>query len=156
MGRKKHSINIAFTILLLGIFALTSIFVAVMGATVYANSADKMRANFDTRTSLIYLSEKIRANPYNNFSARDLDGATALVLTEEIEGIEYESWIFVANEKLCEARIFAGDTVFPGTAQQIMDLRELDVEIKDGGVEITVLTVSDERNSTFISARTKL
>ena len=155
MGRKKHSVNMLFTILLLGIFALASVFVAIMGAKVYANSADKMQSNFDTRTSLIFLSGKIHTNPSDNFSVRDLNGTTALVLTEEIQGVEYESWIFVVNDKLCEARIFAGDTVFPGTAQQIMDLRELDAEIKDGGIEISVLTISGERNSTFISARTE-
>ena len=154
MGRKKHSVNIMFTVLLLGIFALTAIFVAVMGARVYAHSADKMHANFDTRTSLVYLSEKIRTNPGDDFSVRDVDGSAALVLTEDVNGVKYESWVFVYNDRLCEATVRSGDTVLPGAAQQIMDLHELDVVMRDGGVEISVLTVSGERNSTFISSRT--
>jgi len=142
-----------FTILLLGIFALTAIFIAVMGANVYANSAEKLQANFDTRTSLVYLSEKIRTNPSDDYKVREVDGNTALVLTEKIGDTVFESWIFVANDRLCEVTIMQGDTVLPGVAQQIMDLRSLDVQKKDGGIEITVVTVAGDVNTTFISGR---
>ena len=153
MGKKNHSINMMFTILLLGIFALTAIFSAVMGATVYANSAEKLQANFDTRTSLVYLSEKIRTNPSDDYDVREVDGNTALVLTEKLGDYVFESWIFVSNERLCEITVMQGDTVVPGTAQQIMDLRSLDAQKKDGGIEITVVTVAGDVNTTFISGR---
>ena len=154
MGKKNHSINMMFTILLLGIFALTAIFVAVMGASVYANSADKLQANFDTRTSLVYLSEKIRTNPDDSFDVRDLYGATALVLTEEISEQTFESWIFVENERLCEVTVAKGDTVVPAVAQQIMSLKSFDAQLKDGGIELTIVTMANETHSTFISGRT--
>ena len=143
-----------FTILLLGIFALTAIFVAVMGAKVYANSADKMHANFETRTSLVYLSEKIRTNPHDDFDIREVDGNTALVITQQFGDHAFESWIFVADERLCETTVVQGDTVFPGTAQQIIPLKSLDLQLKNGGIEITVVTVAGDKNSTFISGRT--
>ena len=154
MGRKSHSVNMMFTILLLGIFALTAIFVAVMGAKVYANSAEKLSANFDTRTSIVYLSEKIRTNPSDSYDIREVDGNTALVLSEEFKGFVFESWIFVSNERLCEITITQGDTVLPGVAQQIMPLRSLDARLVDGGIEITVVTVAGDTNSTFLSGRT--
>ena len=154
MGKKKHSVNMMFTILLLGIFAMAAIFVAVMGAKVYANSADKMQANFDTRTSIVYLSEKIRTNPGDNYEVKEIDGTTALVLTEEINGNVFESWIFVTNNRLSEITVLKGDQVLPGTAQQIMDLKSLDAKIRDGGIEITVVTVAGDVNTTFISGRT--
>ena len=154
MGKKRHSVNMVFTILLLGIFALAAIFVAVMGAKVYANSAEKMQANFDTRTSLVYLSEKIRTNPGGNFQVRELGDAQALVLTEEIAGAVYESWVYVSGDKLCETTVAQGDTVLPGLGQQIMDLKSFDVALKDGGVEITVLTIEGDSDTTFIYGRT--
>jgi len=143
-----------FTILLLGIFALTAVFVAVMGAKVYANSADKMHANFDTRTSLVYLSEKIRTNPGGDYSVSELGGSAALVLPEEVDGTVYESWIFVANDRLCETTIVRGDTVLPGAAQQIMDLKSFVATLRDGGVEITVTTLAGDSDTTFIYGRT--
>lgn len=140
--------------MLLGIFALAAIFVAVMGAKVYANSADKMHANFDTRTSIVYLSEKIRTNPSDNYRVSEINGSTALVLTQDINGTEYESWIFVANDRLSEVTIVKGDPIVPSAAQQIMDLRSLDAVIRDGGIEITAVTLAGDVNSTFISGRT--
>jgi hypothetical protein len=153
LGKKKHSVNMMFTIMLLGIFALAAIFVAVLGAKVYANSADKMQANFDTRTSIVYLSEKIRTCPGDNFDVRDLDGSTALVLSEEIGGHVYESWVFVSGDELRETTVSRGDTVLPGTAQGIMPLKSFDAEVKDGGVEITVVTTENQESTTFISGR---
>ena len=154
MGKRNHSINMMFTILLLGIFALTAIFVAVMGATVYANSAEKLHANFDARTSIVYLSEKIRTSAGDNYDVREVDGNTALVLTEKIGDVVFESWIFVNNDRLCEITIIQGGTVVPGVAQQIMNLKALDAQLKNGGIEITVVTVADDVTSTFISGRT--
>ena len=157
IGKKKHSVNMMFTVLLLGIFALTAIFVAVMGARVYANSADKMHANFDTRTSLVYLSEKIRTSQSDNFSVKSLDdGTTALVLQEVVGETIYESWIFVTNDRLCEITVTQGDKVLPGIAQQIMDLKSFEAIIHDHGVEIIVETLAGDLDSTYIHGRTNL
>ena len=152
MGKKKHSINIIFTVLLLGVFALTAVFVAIMGVSVYSHNAEKLQANFDTRTSLVYLSEKIRTNP-GGFSVREIEGGDALVLTEEVNGTFYESWIFVTNGRLCELTVIQGDTVLPATAQQIMDLTSFDAVLKDGGVEISVETLAGDRSTTFVYGR---
>ena len=152
MGKKKHSVNIIFSILLLGIFALTAVFVAVMGVRVYTNSANKLQENFDTRTSLVYLSEKIRTNP-GGFSVSEVEGRDALVLREEIGGVGYESWIFVKDGRLCELMVVQGAKVLPATAQQIMDLKSLNAELKDGGVEISVETVAGNQSTTFVYGR---
>ena len=154
MGKKSYSVNMLFTILLLGVFALTAIFVAVMGAKVYANSADKMQANFDTRTSLVYLSEKIRTCPGDGFSIGDVGGNTALVLSEEIGGVLYESWVFVDEGQLYEATVISGDAVSTAAAQKIMPLNSLEASLKDGGVEITVTTAAGDVNTTFVYGRT--
>ena len=154
MGRKKHTINILFAIVLFGVFALTAVFTAVLGVKVYANSAEKMQANFDTRTSLVYLSEKIRTNPEDNYSISEVDGNTALVLASEIGGVVYESWIFVRNDRLCEIMVIQGEKVLPSTAQQIMDLKSFDAVLKDGGIELSVETVGGDRNTTFLYGRT--
>lgn len=143
-----------FTVLLLGLFALTAIFVAVMGVKVYANSAEKMQANFDTRTSIVYLSEKIRTCPDDGFSVRELNGATALVLSEEVDGHNYESWLFVADGKLCECTVSEGGTILPGAAQHIMPLESFDAQLVSGGIELTVVTAAGDRDTTFISGRT--
>ena len=156
MGKKRHSVNIMFTVLLLGLFALTAIFVAVMGVKVYASSAEKMQANFDTRTSIVYLSEKIRTCPDDGFSVRELNGAAALVLSEEVGGNVYESWLFVSDGQLCESTVSSGDTILPAAAQHIMPLESFDARLVSGGIELTVVTAAGDTNTTFISGRAGL
>jgi hypothetical protein len=143
-----------FTLMLLCIFALSAIFVAVLGAKVYANSAEKLQANFDTRTSIIYLSEKIRTCPGDAYRVQEMNGSKALVLSQEVDGTTYEAWIYVHEEKLCEAVVLAGDTVSTAGGQQIMPLRSLDAELTGGGIRITVVTTEDQESTTFISRRT--
>jgi hypothetical protein len=143
-----------FTITLLGVFALAALFVAVMGAQVYAHSADKMQANFDTRTSLVYIAEKVRQCPGENFSIEQLDGADALVLREQHEDRDYESWIYVYDEKMYEVLIASGNTVSPGDGEAIMDLKSMKVEYDGSLLTITVENPEGGKDSLTLSRRT--
>ena len=155
-GKKKHSVNMMFTVMLLCIFALAAIFVAVLGAKVYANSAEKLQANFDTRTSIVYLSEKMRTCPGDAFEVRDIEGSGAIVLSQRIGEDIYESWIYVKDESLCEAVVSAGDIPSPAGGQKIMPLKAMSAEIGDGGIWITVVTPDGHESSTFICGRSGL
>ncbi|MDR1796943.1 MAG: DUF4860 domain-containing protein [Clostridiales Family XIII bacterium] len=154
-GTRSHSFNLVFTILLLGIFAMAAIFVAVLGAKIYANSAEKLQANFDTRTSIVYLSEKIRTSAgAGGVSVQELEGVgDALVLTEAVDGKTYESWIYVRDGELCESTVSAGATVLPAAGQRIMTLKSFSAEVVDGGVTLQVRTADGQTAWTFISGR---
>ena len=160
-GRKSHSMNLVFVILLLGIFAIAAIFTAVLGAKIYESGAQRMQDNFDTRTSVVYLSEKIRtAGGAGDISTRDLPGTgKALVISQTANGKSYESWIFVANGQLCESVVAAGDTPLPSAAQRIMPLTSFAVTQENGGISLTVVTATGTNESaqtitTFLAERT--
>jgi hypothetical protein len=95
VGKKKHAINIILTVTLLGVFALAALTVAVLGAHVYESSADLMKSNYDTRTSLIYLSEKVRQAGDGELSVGSVGKNDALLIDEEIEGETYHTYIYV-------------------------------------------------------------
>jgi hypothetical protein len=153
MGRKKHFINLIFTLTLLGVFALAAVLVAVMGAQVYQHSANNMQANFDTRTSLVYMSEKIRQCPQDGISVGKIEGGDALILAEEYDGEKYESWIYVHKGALHEVLVPAGSPVNSGDGQNIMDINKL--EISDDGtlLTITVENPDGEKDSLSLSRR---
>ena len=142
-----------FTIALLCIFALSAIFVATMGAKVYENSAGKLQENFETRTSLVYLSEKIRTCSEGTADVRDLDGNNALVITTKYEGSTYESWIYVYEGQLREATKAEGITLDPRAGQVIMELSDLTLEKTNKGVTISVTTTEGHTHTTTISRR---
>ncbi|MDR1292565.1 MAG: DUF4860 domain-containing protein [Clostridiales Family XIII bacterium] len=154
MGKRKHIVNVMFTLLLLGVFALTAIFVAVLGAQVYRSSAEKMQANFDTRTSLVYIAEKVRQSTGTNFEVRDAGGRPALVITEGYDnGQAYETWIYAYDGKLCETTITAGSRMAPGSGQAIMDMKSMDFEVDGSLVKITSVNDAGDEESLTLSRR---
>lgn len=142
-----------FTVTLLGVFALAALFVAVMGAQVYQHNAEKMQANFDTRTSIIYMAEKIRQTPGGNFVKKDLSGNDALVLIEDFEGTKYESWIYVYDNTLFEVMIEQDAKLTPGEGQAIMNLNAMTIEDKDRLLIITVENSQGDIESLTIGRR---
>jgi hypothetical protein len=154
MGNKKHVVNVMFTVLLLGVFALAAIFVAVLGAEVYQSSAAKMQANFDTRTSLVYIAEKVRQSASTDFDVRDLDGSPALVVTESYDdGNDYETWIYATSGKLYETTVQAGTEVAAGSGQAIMDMKSMDFKVEGNLVRITSVNDAGDEESLTIGRR---
>lgn len=133
MGNKKHVVNVLFTLLLLGVFALCAVFVSVLGAEVYRNSAARMQSNFDTRTSLVYIAEKLRQSASADFAIREIGGGQALVISEKYDDDKiYETWIFVSAGKLREATVAAGENVGALGGQEIMDMKSMAFEMDVG------------------------
>lgn len=153
MGRKRHSVNVVFTIMLLGIFAVSAVSVAMIGAQVYARGAENLQANFGARTSVVYLSEKVRACP-GDISVREMGEGNALVLSENVDGQIYESWIYILDGSLCESVMRQGASLLPGAGQKIMPLLSFDADVDEEGVRISVETDKGQALSTFISRRT--
>jgi hypothetical protein len=145
-----------FTITLLGVFALAAIFVAVMGASVYQSSAEKMQANFDTRTSLVYIAEKVRQSPQGgdgDIEVRQLNGHDALVLKETYDKRVFETWIFVKDGKLHEVMAEDGTDISDTDGQTIMALKSLEFDDNGRTLKITVVNSSDEQRSLTIGRR---
>ncbi|MDR2486919.1 MAG: DUF4860 domain-containing protein [Clostridiales Family XIII bacterium] len=154
MGKRKHAVNLMFTITLLGVFALSAIFVATMGARIYANSAEHMQANFDTRTSLVYIAEKIRQSAPPGYAIGSVDGQDALILREEVGEDTYETLIFVRDGKLREL-VTAADADTSGMeGEAIMDLRELHLSEEGSTLRITILNGRGDEESIVVGRRT--
>ena len=153
MGEKKHSINLVFTIALLGVFALSALFVAVLGAQVYGRTAEQMDENYNTRTSLVYITEKIRQCPGKNIKTENVGDETALVLSQDIEGETYESWIFQSEGKLKEALVSKGQDVKPSDGQEIMEINKFFLSKNDNLLEISVMDEDDNKDSVTISVK---
>ena len=66
--QQRHIIDILFVLALFGIFALSAIFLITIGANIYGKTMNNMERNFDTRTALAYITEKVRRSSVQNLS----------------------------------------------------------------------------------------
>jgi hypothetical protein len=154
MGKRKHIVNLVFTVLLLGVFALAAVVVAVLGAQVYRSSAEKMQSNFDTRTSLVYIAEKLRQSASTNFEVKDIGGSESLVISEKYsDGGNYETWIYAYGGKLYEATVVSGNNVTPGMGQSIMNMDSMNFDVDEGLVKITTVNESGDEESLTLGRR---
>ena len=153
MAKKKHYINIIFVITLLCMFAFTALSVAVMGARVYSHSAENMKANYETRTSLVYISEKIKQSPRWKYDIRKVGAADALVLKGAIGDEDVESWIFESGGQLKEAVLPAGTQATASDGNKIMTVRSMTFRSEGKLLIVTVVNPEGEVNSLTISRR---
>lgn len=135
MERKTHYTDLLFTLTLFGIFAITALIVVMFGANVYQKTSADMDVNFTARTSVAYLSEKIRQNDTaSNISVRTVDGMDALVLTQPLDDLDLETWIFCDGTNLREITIYAGKFVSLQDGEAILDLSSMSIEETEKGL----------------------
>ena len=64
--QQRHIIDVLFVLALFGIFALSAIFLITIGADIYGKTMNNMERNFDARTALAYITEKVRQSDFPN------------------------------------------------------------------------------------------
>ncbi len=144
---KQHITDIVFVLSLFCVFAVLALFVVVMGANVYKGISVNMSENYNARTSVTYITEKIRQNDSGgSISVESVGSSSALVIAQDIEGELYETWIYVADGNLNETMVREGTSVKPGDGQTIMNLQSMELEKTQGGA-ISVSAVDSEGNS---------
>ena len=127
---REHLIDVLFSLALFCVFAVSALAVVIMGADVYAGITENMDRNFTTRTSVAYLSEKIRQNDTSGgVSIGEMDGGTALVLEQSYDGVAYQTWIYLHDGSLMELFIRKGSAFSPENGNAIMELRAFSAEL---------------------------
>lgn len=147
---KQHITDVIFVLSLFCVFAVLALFVVVLGANVYKGISNNMAENYNARTSITYITEKIRQHDNQGYvQIKDIADSSALVITQDMEGTVYETWIYVIDGNLREIMVKQGTEVLPGSGQTIMNLESMDMEKIQGG--LIELTVVDTEGKAFHS-----
>ncbi len=100
---KKYHVDIVFALALFCAFALTAIVLVIAGGTVYKNTVDSMNKNYDARTALAYITQKIRQSDEDNaFEIKTTEAGDTLVINQVVNGNVYETYIYEMDGFLCE------------------------------------------------------
>lgn len=77
------------------IFSVCILAVLLGGADVYKKLVDRDRASYVQRTAASFLTTKVRqSDSLDMISIRSCEGQDVLVISEEIDGSPYETWIY--------------------------------------------------------------
>lgn len=150
-----HMIDIIFTLALFCVFAASALLVVLIGANVYKNTMAEMNKNFNTRTSVTYISTKVHQNDAaGSIYLERFDAFDALVLEEEIAGQVYETRIYHYDGELRELLCKKDTVIEPADGQVIMNVAELTMEqVQDDLLRVTSVDENGNRASLLVSLR---
>lgn len=157
MNRKseKHVIDILFVIALFCIFALSAIFLISIGANVYSKIVSHMDANFDSRTSFAYVTEKIRqADENGNISVGELDGLPALIITSSSGESSYLTYLYAYEGHLMELMVRSDTPLPPEAGQAIFEVSDFSLSpVNENLLSFSITTGEGNTCKLFVSTK---
>ena len=131
---KRYSLDLVVVVTLFCVYAACALMLCVIGAQVYRGTADTMRMNYDSRTSALYVAEKVRhSDLVDSVRVESVGGSDALVLVERRSGRDYETWLFVQDGMLYEGLFAPGSAVDVKLCEPILPLEAMTIGVSDGG-----------------------
>ena len=151
--QKRHSFELLLVLVVFCIYAAGSLFLCAIGANTYKDISASMQKNYDLRTGVMYLAEKTRQNDVaGGIAVKKMYGADALVLTEQVTGRGFETWIFVYDGMLCEIVIASGSSnnISLSMLQRIMPMKTMTLTLDKTNL-LSVQLVTPEGTTSSIT-----
>ncbi|MDR2108679.1 MAG: DUF4860 domain-containing protein [Coriobacteriales bacterium] len=152
---KRRISDLVLVLVLFAIYAAGAMTLAVVGSNTYRHTTAVMQRDYDLRTGVLYLAEKIRQNDVGGGVRLDeVNGSEALVLTEQLTGKGYETWIFLHDGQLCEELIASGMRPDMAQAQRIMPMQSMHLALNSQGLlEAALITPDDVASSIVLNIK---
>lgn len=151
--QQRHIIDILFVLALFGIFALSAIFLITIGANIYGKTMTNMENNFDTRTALAYITEKVRQSDLENqISVGELDGCPALIISSGTEDNQYKTYLYEYQGSLKELMMKQDIQLSPSAGQDILAVSDFELSPVNDRLINCRITINDGQSyDLFIS-----
>ncbi|MCL2631972.1 MAG: DUF4860 domain-containing protein [Coriobacteriia bacterium] len=147
---RRRIYDVVFALALFALYTTIALVLVAIGARVYMSANETLTANYNDRTSVFYVAQRVRQNDsYDQIRVDRIFGSDALVFSETIDGYTFETWLYVYNGQLCEMLVFAGSEPDPVFSQNIMPLERMAIDTSrqsEGLLTINfTISVGDER-----------
>jgi hypothetical protein len=152
--RRHNSINFAVSMTLFAVFALFLTLVLLTGASSFRNVAASSEARHNERVPLMYVSQRLRAfdrvdafSGERAISVAQIDGVSAIVLTETQEFEKIAIYIYQHEGFLNEMYVFDDDKVDLNLGERLFAAESAHfAETRPGLIEITI-----DGNTTYVN-----
>lgn len=140
MRQKNGKTGALAVLLLFGVFAVCILSVLLTGADAYHRLVGRDRLSYDRRTAGQYLSTRVRqADRAGQVRVDAFGGADALVFTEEIDGVVYETLVYCHDGYLRELFVSAAGKFSPEDGEKVLRAQGLTLSL-DGALLTAELT----------------
>ncbi|MGI6069640.1 MAG: DUF4860 domain-containing protein [Blautia sp.] len=138
--RREHPMDSLFSFLLFGIFVLLLLLMILFSAQAYQASMDGLEENSNLRTSMAYLTTKVRQHDEPDaLWIGTLEDMDALCFKDVLSGKEYITYIYLDGMELKELFTAASTVPSPSMGTVIVELKAfLPRETADGFWDIYI------------------
>ena len=149
----QHGMQGAFIFVLLGLFALMSTLMVLLGAQMYHATVDRSEYNNVNRGMGAYVRSMVRSLDSGEVSVEEPGGIPAVALKETWEGEQYVTWIYQYDGALYEQYTDMEDEFNPERGTEICPANSLSAELEDGLLTVRLTNGSDEPCTVRVALR---
>ena len=151
--RDKSIVDVLFLLALFAAFLICALFIVLFGARIYKKTVFKNNQFYNARTSLSYITEKIRQNDSSNgVQIINDNGSSVLVLTMNVGDVDYSTYIFCKDGILMEYTANS-DVPYSGEmGRKIMNVKSFNVsKISERLYSFSICDDTDYETNFFVS-----
>ena len=152
---KHFIVDILFVLALFGVFAVSALALVTIGADVYQHTVEDMSINYESRTAVSYIMEKVRQNDTaDSISLTTLEEVPALCMLSRIEDETYCTYLYLYDGHLKELFMregasLGGQVLPAGT--NIMELNDLALSYaSEDLIRVSLQTASGESHTFYV------
>ena len=156
--KQRHIVDILFVLVLFCVFALSALMLVLIGSNVYRKTVRNMDDNYNTRTSLAYVTEKIHQfDETDAIEIGTLDSQNALILKTNTENQQYYTYIYMYNGYLKELFVSADSHLAPDAGQNILPIEDFQLKnINDKLYQFTIHVDSTNQYTLYVSTHSHI
>ena len=126
---KHHIVDFLFPLALFFVFAASAVMLILTASGAYRNTAAETEKNYNARTAMAYLTEKIRQGDENGAVFLDsFDGRDALAIRQAYNGASYTTYIYADEGALKELLIKDGTDATAASGKTILEVQSFEIE----------------------------
>ncbi|MDD2972235.1 MAG: DUF4860 domain-containing protein [Lachnospiraceae bacterium] len=156
-SKDKHIVDILFVIALFCVFAVSALMLVLIGSNVYRKTVQNMDKNYNTRTSLAYISEKIRQfDETDSIEIGSLDDTNALILKTTTDSGVYNTYIYMYQGYLKELFAAPDAALTPESGQNILPIHDFVLTKINGKLYRFTLSIDkDQQYTLYVSTHSQ-
>ena len=144
-NRQRHTVSGLFSLILLLLFAFSTLSLVLLGSRVYKNGVSYLNRNYTTRTAVAYVTEKIRQHDESgNISLTKLEDVPALLMQDEIDGDTLLTYIYFYDGALRELFVRESTAPSPDLGSKIVVLNDFSITSSPDLSDTLIVRVSGE------------
>ena len=152
--RVSHSVQGVFVFVLLGLFAVMSTLMVLLGAQMYRNTVDRAAANNEDRVLGAYVRSMIRAEDTRDAMAvGEYDGVKTLAMREDLDGEPYVTWLYCYDGNMYEWFTSDDGDFRPESGTAICPAQSFEPHLENGLLTVDMTNAKGARETVQVALR---